>query len=142
MKVREIVSRRVRQISSSAMLSEAADRMRTLDSGALPVVEDNRIVGLVTDRDIAVKAAAAGLNLRITPVRDVMTTEVACCSEDDDVEKAARIMEDNQVCRLVVLGPDRKAVGILSVADLALKSGGEHSPYRELETICERTRDL
>ncbi len=141
MKVREIVSRRVRQISSSAMLSEAADRMRALDSGALPVVEDSRIVGLVTDRDISVKAAAAGLNPRTTPVRDVMTTNVACCSEEDDVEQAARTMEDHQVCRLVVLGPDRKAVGILSVADLALTSGGEHLPYRKLEAMCEPTRD-
>jgi CBS domain-containing protein len=125
MKVREIMSRPACQISSSAMLSEAADRMRAWGVNALPVVENNRVVGMVTHRDIAVKAAGAGMNLRTTPVRDVMTRKVACCSEQDDVEEAGRMMEHHQVYRLVVLGPDGKAVGVLSVGDLALKTGDE-----------------
>src|SRR5512138_1581901 len=102
MKVREIVSQPVSQISSSAMLSEAADRMRTSKTNALPVVENNRIVGLITDRDIAIKAAAAGMNPRTTPIGHVMARQVACCSEQDEVEEAARIMEGHQVHRLVV----------------------------------------
>jgi CBS domain-containing protein len=139
MKVREIVSRRVSQISSSAMLSEAADRMRRLRVSALPVVENNRIVGLITDRDIAIKAAAAGMNPRTTPISYVMARKVACCSEQDDVEEAARIMESRQVHRLVVLGADGRAVGVLSVGDLALKATDEDPgpgiPRRSCEPI-------
>jgi len=123
MKVREIVSGPACQISSSAMLSEAAERMRTLHASALPVVEDNQVVGIVTSRDAAVNIARPGVNPRTTPVRDVMTKQSACCSQDDDVQTAARIMEENQVHRLIVLGPDQKAVGILSRRQLARETG-------------------
>jgi CBS domain-containing protein len=137
MKVREIMSRRVNQISSSAMLSEAVDRMRTSRVSALPVVENHRIVGLITDRDIALKAAAAGMNPRTTPIGYVMAREVACCSEQDDVEEAARIMESRQVHRLVVLGADGRAVGVLSVGDLALKAADEDPGPRIPRRSCE-----
>jgi CBS domain-containing protein len=119
MKVREIVSGRVCQISSSAMLSEAAERMRALQVSALPVVENNQIVGVVTQRDVAAKSGSAEVDPRTTPVREAMTKQSAWCAQDDDVETAARIMEENGVQRLIVLGPDRKAVGVLSRGQLA-----------------------
>ncbi len=140
MKVREIVSRRVSQISSSAMLSEAADRMRTFNTSALPVVENNRIVGLITDRDIVIKAAAAGMNPKTTPIGHVMARQVACCSEQDEVEEAARIMEGYQVHRLIVLGADGRAVGILSVGDLALQAGDECPEPGIRKRSCEPAR--
>jgi CBS domain-containing protein len=140
MKVREIVGRRASQISSSAMLGEAADRMRRSRVSALPVVEDHRIVGLITDRDIAIKAAAAGMNPRTTPIGHVMARQVACCSEQDDVEEAARIMESRQVHRLVVLGADGRAVGVLSVGDLALKAADEYPGPGIPRRSCEPTR--
>jgi CBS domain-containing protein len=140
MKVREIISRPVSQISSSAMLSEAIDRMRTFHTSALPVVENRRIVGLITDRDIAIKAAAAGMNPRTTPIGHVMAREVACCSEDDEVEEAARIMEGHRVHRLVVLRADGRAVGILSVGDLALQAGDEQPGPEFRKRSCEPVR--
>jgi len=125
MKVREIMGSHVRQISASAMLSEAADRMRAAHANALPVVENKQIVGVVTNRDIAVKAVLMGLNPRTTPIGYVMTRKVACCSQEEDVEEAARIMKDHQVHRLIVLDTSSQAVGILSVGDLALKTVDE-----------------
>jgi CBS domain-containing protein len=135
MKVREIMSCHGRPISSSAMLREASDRMRRLDVSALPVIENHQIVGVITDRDLAVKAAAAGLDPTTTPIREVMTTDVACCSEADDVEEAARTMDNHQVRRLVVLGPDHQAIGIVSVGDLALKTGDEYLAQEVREEI-------
>jgi CBS domain-containing protein len=141
MKVREIMSRRVHQISASAMLSEAAEQMRTSHTSALPVVENRRIVGLITDRDIAVKAAAAGMNPRTTPVGHVMARQVSCCSEQDEVEEAARIMEGHRVHRLVVLGADGQAVGVLSVGDLALKTDDEYPGPGLRRRSCAPIRD-
>ena len=90
MKVREVMSSRVRQISSSAMISEAADRMKTLHVGMLPVVENKDIVGTISERDIVVRAVSAGMNPRTTPVKEVMTAGAVCCSAEDDVEGAFR----------------------------------------------------
>jgi CBS domain-containing protein len=124
MKVREMMSRRVHQISSSAMLSEAADRMRTFDTSVLPVVEYNRIVGTITDRDIIVKAISAGMDPRTTPVKYAMTPGAVCCSEQDDAGTAAAILRNGHVDQLVVLSPDDGAVGMLSIGDLAVAGAG------------------
>lgn len=141
MKVREIMGRQqVRQISSSAMLSEAVDRMRALGVCALPVIENNQIVGVVTERDITARAAGAGIDAGTTPIQDVMTADVACCSDEDDVEQAAGIMDDSHVRWLVVLGPDHKAVGMLSGADLASRTRREHLASEASETPCEPAR--
>jgi len=140
MKVREIMSSHVQRISSSQMVSEAAERMKTFDVGALPILEDNKIVGMLTDRDIVVRAVAAGLDPKMTVVKDVFTPEVLCCSEEDDIETAAKIMEDNQVRRLVVLGDDQTVVGMLSLGDLALKTSNDYLTYEVLERVCEPTR--
>jgi CBS domain-containing protein len=138
--VREIMGSRVCQISSSAMLSEAVDRMRALDVRALPVVEDNQIVGVVTAHDVTARAAGEGVNPGATPIRDVMTTDVACCSGEDDVEQAAGIMENSRIHWLAVLGPDHKALGVLSEADLASKTGRERFANEVSETPREPTR--
>jgi CBS domain-containing protein len=95
---------------------------------------------MLTDRDIVVRAVAAGLNPKMTVVKDVFTPEVLCCSEEDDIETAARIMEDNQVRRLVVLGDDQAVVGMLSLGDLALKTSNDHLAYEVLERVCEPKR--
>jgi len=135
MKVREIMSSHVRQISSSAMLSEAADRMRIFDTSVLPVVEHNQVVGTITDRDIIVRAVSAGMDPRTTPVKYAMTPGAACCSEQDDAGKAAAIMKDSHVDRLVVLSPDNGAVGMLSIGDFAVAGAG-HLMYETIDRIC------
>ena len=140
MKVREVMSSRVRQISSSAMISEAADRMKTLHVGMLPVVENKDIVGTISERDIVVRAVSAGMNPRTTPVREVMTAGAVCCSAEDDVEGAAGIMEEKHARRLVVLDPDNTAIGILSVGDLVPGAGDAHLTYQVIERICESVR--
>jgi CBS domain-containing protein len=117
---------RIRQISSSAMLSEAADRMRALDVDILPVVEDHRIIGIIAERDIASDALPAGTDPQTTPVKNATTPGAVCCSQDDDVEKAIRIMEIRNARQLIVLDSQGAAVGLLSVEDLASKAG-EHS---------------
>lgn len=142
MKVQEIMSSHVVQIPNNANLVKAAQMMQSADVGALPVQKNNHTVGLITDRDIVVRAISAELDPKTTPVREVMTPEVLCCSEDDEIEKAERVMEENKVHRLVVLGRDNTIVGVLSLGDLALKTSNEHLAYRALERICEPLRKI
>lgn len=142
MEVRDIMSRDVKLISSSTMLDEAAAWMQKYDIGALPVVQDEETIGVITDRDVVIRAIAAGMDPRTTPVTEVMTTELACCHEHDSIEDAARIMEERQVHRLLVTDGTDKIVGILSISDLTLKIHNEHLVYEVLEQICEPAHSI
>lgn len=126
MKVWEIVESHGCQISSSAMLSEAVDRMRALDMDTLPVVEDRRIVGTIAERDIAAWAPRGGTEPGTTPVKSVMTPGAVCCSQEDDIEEAVRLLETSPARRLIVLDSRGQAVGVLSADDLVAKMS-EHS---------------
>jgi CBS domain-containing protein len=123
MRVSEAMSTDVRVINPEQSIQEAAKMMGDLDVGALPVGEDDRLVGMITDRDITVRALAAS-DRPSTNVRDVMTEEVRYCFEDEDTEHVARNMAELQVRRLPVLNRDKRLVGILSLGDLAIKQGG------------------
>lgn len=114
------------QISSSAMLCEAADRMRAWGTTVLPVVEDRRVVGVVVEQALTPASLPSGVDPRLTPVRSVMTWEVACCSQEDGVERAMGIAENRHAPWLVVLDCCGAAVGVLSVEDLVSKAT-EHS---------------
>src|SRR5262245_54720369 len=105
-----------------AMLHEAAQQMRTLQVGSLPVCENDRLVGMITDREITVRATASASNPRETPVREAMTPNVVFCFEDQDVDDAAKLMKENQIRRLVVLNRDKRMVGIVSLGDIAVKA--------------------
>jgi len=94
-------------------------------------------VGVITDRDIVVRVIAEKLNPQNNPVSKAMTTDIVCCSEDMDMEDAAKMMEDKQVHRLLVLGNDNTISGILSISDIAKKMHDEHLLYEVLEKICE-----
>jgi CBS domain-containing protein len=137
MKVREIMSSPIVIISPDEMISEAAEKMSSYDVGVLPVKQKNKVVGMITDRDIVIRVIAERLDPKTTMVKQAMTREVMCCSEEDDVETAARMMEDRQIHRLLVLGSDDTLVGILSVADLACRAKDEHLTYEVLEKVCE-----
>ena len=93
----------------------------------LPVEEEGKIIGVITDRDIAIRGVAAGLDTKKTMVQDVMTREVFSCSSDDSVEDACTLMEEEQVRRLVVLDDDDQLVGIVSLADIAMQTRGTQS---------------
>lgn len=118
--VRDCMSHRLERVDADAPVQAAAERMRALDVGALPVEFKGRLVGVVTDRDVAVRVVARG-RPPSTPVREVMTPDVITCFADEDVADAARLMAAQSVRRLVVLDRELSAVGILSIDDLALQ---------------------
>src|SRR4030081_3720045 len=112
MKVKDLMTRSVECTRPDASLREAADKMKALDIGALPVCENDRLVGMLTDRDITVRATAEALPPGLGQVRDIMTPEVIYCFEDQGVAEAARLMEEKRVRRLLVLNRDKRLVGI------------------------------
>src|SRR5687768_10985150 len=97
MKVREVMTRGAECVRPDNTLQEAAERMRSLDIGPLPVCDNDRLVGMVTDRDITVRATAEGWDPWTTKVREAMTPDILYCFEDDDVKQAAKTMKDKQV---------------------------------------------
>jgi CBS domain-containing protein len=137
MKVREIMSSPVETVAPDAMITEAADKMKIRGVGVLPVEKDGDIVGIITDRDIVVRVIADELNPQRTPVSKAMTFDAMCCSENTDMEEAARIMEEKQIHRLLVLGYDNNISGILSIGDIAIKVKDERILHEVLERICE-----
>ena len=123
MRVSEVMTRHVEILNPRQSIREAAQRMSDMDVGALPIGENDRLVGMVTDRDIAVRAVAMGKNSD-TPVRDVMSTDVRYCFEDEIVSDVADNMADQQVRRLPVLNREKRLVGILTLGDLAVSEDG------------------
>ncbi|HUV42218.1 MAG TPA: CBS domain-containing protein [Sedimentisphaerales bacterium] len=137
MRVKDIMTCSAETINSDVNLIEAAGKMKSLEVGALPVWENDKLIGVVTDRDIVVRAIAEGRDALKTPVSEIMTQRVLSCFEDDDIHEAATIMEENSVHRLVVLDSDYKPAGFISLSDFAVKSHDEHLTYEVLERISE-----
>ena len=123
MRVSEVMTRRVECTHPEANLQEAAAKMKSLDIGPLPVCDNDRLVGMVTDRDITVRATAEGEDPTTIHVRDIMTPEVVTCFEDQDVAEAARLMQAEQDRQLPVLDRGGRLVGIVSLGDLGLTWG-------------------
>ena len=126
MQIREAMSNDVQMVNPDQPIREAARIMAAIDAGAIPVAENDRLVGMITDRDIAIRAVAAGLSPD-TPVRKVMTEEVKYCFEDEDVDTVSDNMSDMQLRRLPVLNADKRLVGIVSLGDIALVDGPGHA---------------
>ncbi len=130
MQLSHIMTGSIQTVAPGASLAEAAKKMASADVGSLPVCSDKRrVVGIITDRDITVRAVARGLDPGSTQVQDVMTREVLSCPAESDVEAACELMEERQVRRLVVTDRDDAPIGIVSLGDLALtlkvnKAGG------------------
>lgn len=143
MNVSDVMTREVQVASPEQSIRDAAQLMMKIDAGTVPVGKDQKLVGMLTDRDIAVRAVAKGLGPD-TPVREIMSADVKYCFEDQSIEEVARNMADIQVRRLPVVNRDKRLVGILSLGDLAVRSncstnealrgvstpGGEHSQSR------------
>jgi len=128
MRISEIMNP-VETIEPGATLREAAERMRDLEVGSLPVCNGDRLVGIVTDRDITVRATAGGADPAAQRVEQAMTAKVDYCLADDDLQRALEIMESKQVRRLPVLDRDHRLVGTVAIGDLAAavepRAGGE-----------------
>lgn len=122
MKVREAMTRDVQLVKPDQPISEAAKLMAKLDIGALPVEESDRLVGMITDRDIAVRAVALGRGPD-TPVSEVMSREIKYCYEDQSIDEVTQNMGELRIRRLPVLTRDKRLVGILSLGDLAIDEG-------------------
>jgi CBS domain-containing protein len=121
MKLSTIMTGGIETILPQASLAEAAKKMASQDIGSLPVcAEPRRVVGIITDRDITVRAVARGMDPNQTRVEDVMTRDVLSCSSESEVEDACELMEKRQVRRLLVTGQDEVPVGIVSLGDIAL----------------------
>ena len=118
MKVKDAMTSEVRMVSPAQTIRDAAKLMAELDVGALPVAEHDRLVGMITDRDIAVRAVAEGLPVE-TPISKIMSHEVLYCFDDQRLEEVTRNMGEVQVRRLPVVNRDKRLVGIVSFADLA-----------------------
>lgn len=123
MRIGDVMSRDVCVVSPATTLREAAREMARRDVGCLPVGEDDRLVGIVTDRDIVVRAVAQARPADVTTVQDVMTTDVRCCYEDQSLDDAIEAMRRHQVRRLPVLDRQHLLVGIVSLGDIATKGG-------------------
>ena len=138
MRVNEVMTKGAECTRPDATLREAAARMKDLDVGSLPVCGDNdRLVGMITDRDVTVRSTAAGADPDTARVKDVMTPEIVYCFEDQDVAEAARLMKEKQIRRLVVLNRDKRLVGIVSLGDLAVETGNDKLAGDTLEKVSE-----
>ena len=137
MKVNEIITRDPQVIRPETALIEAAQKMKSMDIGMLPVCDGDRLVGVITDRDITVRGVAQGYDPKTARVQEVMTPEVIYCFDDEDVKDVAKKMEEKQVRRLPVLNREKRLVGIVSLGDLAVRTGKEHLAGEVLERVSE-----
>jgi CBS domain-containing protein len=132
--LRDVMSREVKVISPNATIREAAKAMLEGDFGMMPVGENDRMIGAISDRDIAIRAVAEGKDSN-AKVREVMSEGITWAYEDDSVEDAARIMSVHQIRRLPVVNSDKRLVGIVALGDFAVESS-------ELEPAAEALAEI
>jgi CBS domain-containing protein len=131
MKVKDVMHKGVDWVSPDTPVTELAKLMRDHDVGAIPIGENDHLIGMVTDRDIVCKGLAQdNFDARDATARDVMTAEIHCCREDDDLAKAVRHMEELKVRRLPVINKNKRMIGILSLGDVS------HSASADLLSEC------
>ncbi|MBP1882336.1 CBS domain-containing protein [Sinorhizobium mexicanum] len=125
MQISEAMHSGVRWISPDTDLRTVAHIMKDEDIGALPVGENDRLIGMVTDRDMALRAFANGHDVSALTVRDVMTNQIVFCRTSDSLEDAIRLMEEKKIRRLPVINDDKRMVGMLSLGDISHNSSRE-----------------
>jgi CBS domain-containing protein len=139
MHIKEVMTQRVSFVQPSTPIAEIARTLRNDDIGSVPVVENDRLIGIVTDRDIVVRVVAEGIDLQAATARDAMSPRILYCFEDQTVEEVLENMGDNQVRRLPVIDRDKRLVGVVSLGDLAVaakrKAAGD-----ALQEISQPTR--
>jgi CBS domain-containing protein len=119
MRIREIMTEKVDYADPGASIVDLASRMRDEGVGAVPIAEDDKLVGMVTDRDIVVRGVAGGENIEARTARDVMTDEMLWCNDEQPIEEVLHNMGEQQVRRLAVVNSDKRLVGVISLGDLA-----------------------
>lgn len=135
MKIAEVMTRDPAWINPDTTIEDAACMMRDLDTGFLPVGDGSRFQGILTDRDITIRAVAKGLDATTAAVEEVMSPSVIYCYEDQDIQRAADLMAENQVRRLIILNRAKKLTGVISLGDLCLKCGDHEMAGDVLDDI-------
>jgi CBS domain-containing protein len=137
MQVSRIMTASVESVPPETTIQDVARTMKRSDIGPLPVCEDDRLIGVVTDRDIAIRAVAQGLDPRTTSVREIMSPEVLWCYENQSVDDVAQLMRQRQVRRVIVLDQNRRLCGIASLGDLATQQPDQQLVAETLEQVSE-----
>ena len=137
MLLKEVMTTDVEVIRPESSVTEAAKKMKSLDVGALPVCDGRRLLGMVTDRDITVRATAEARDPDQTLVRDCMSAEIIYCFEDQSIQEAERLMQEKQIRRLPVLTREKQLAGIIALGDLAIKTGDLQQVGRTVREVSE-----
>jgi len=137
MLVRDVMSRDVKMTQPHSTLREAAELMKVFDVGPLPVCDGDRLVGIITDRDITVRAVAEGQDCWEGKVRDAMSTDIGYCFDDDAIAIVARQMQEKQIRRLLVLDREKRLVGIVSLGDLSVNTGETNTAGETLQAVSQ-----
>jgi CBS domain-containing protein len=137
-KVEDIKTRAVNSVKSGESIAHAARSMAENDVGMLPVIDETDLLGIVTDRDIAVRALAAGINPS-SPIRRIMSEDIATCSPNDDVEEALETMANEQVRWLPVCDDRDRVIGVLGLADAAMRDSEPSEVTEKFAEICQDT---
>ena len=138
--IKEIMTTNVDFISRDASAEEAAVKMKNLNVGAIPVCEEERLCGMVIDRDLVLRVMAAGLDPKKIRVSQATSSDVLFCYEDDDIEQASRVMSQRQIRRLPILSRANKLVGIVSLGDLAVRGKDARTSADVLEKVSSPSR--
>ncbi len=138
-RVGDVMVRNVVTIEASATIQEAAQRMRESNIGVLPVVDNGRLRGVITDRDLVIRGVARGMDAAHTPIRYIATEDLACARADWDVEDAMQVMSDCQVGRLPVVDDAHRVVGIVTLSSLALRSREERETLHTAQEVSKRS---
>jgi CBS domain-containing protein len=135
MLVKELMTKNVTTVNPKQMVSDVAKLMEHYGIGAIPICEGKILTGMITDRDVAIRVIANDLNPTTTAVRDVTLDQISYCFEDQEIEDAAKKMEDAKVRRLPVVDRNKNLVGIVSLRDLALKSYKKRPSLEVLQEV-------
>ena len=137
MKINQIMSKKVEYVDPKLPIGKAAEKMRDLNIGFLPICENDKLVGTVTDRDITIRSVPQGRDPRLTPVSEIMTQDVFYCYDDDNLERVAQYMQEKGVRRMVILNRQKRLVGVASLGDIAKTSGEKQLAGETLGEIAE-----
>lgn len=140
MHIRDIMTDNVEVVDPNATLQKAAQMMKDLDVGSLPVCDGEKLLGIITDRDITIRATAEGKNPTDTAVCDTMSSGISYCFDDQPVSEAAQMMEERQIRRLPILNRQKRLVGIVSLGDLAVDGGNRQVAGEAITKISQPAR--
>jgi CBS domain-containing protein len=133
--LKEVMTRDVETLDPTAAVVQAAEMMKTMNVGAIPICDGTRLQGMITDRDIVVRVVAEKRNAETVKVQEAMTPEVFYCYDDQPIEEAARVMEEKQVRRLPLVNRQKQLVGIVSLGDVAVKTATPEMAGKTLEGV-------